>query len=900
MSQKESDDNESRQRDLPVDPSEKNQHFPVDFAAWDVQSNFNFLNQNNDNDPTISPYSNGMSPMNSIINPIQPGNQRAKTASPAIDYASQLQHYQNLLMETQSMLQMKQSSNQNENHGISGNTNGFDPSNLSQFISSSNLIPPSSTNITSKNNENNDNNNNNQFQQRYKQPQQPRHTQTLFKGSPLADIGTPPLKKKNEPPQPRTKSRPCDHCRRRKTKCLMIPEQHTCKMCQSKGLKCTFNENTTTSLKRGINASNDNSKRLKLEDIDPPPNVPVRDVHPIKDYSSMQGNSLLKKTLSLQYPRSSFYVGPTSIYDPIFLENITLDKIDQFNISKTDCIRKVASDVQFTLRDDFSESLYERSERDSDTVEQYVAPHGKTLIDLYFQTVHPSFPILHKKIFLEKYARTHREFGAPLLAAVYLLAIQWWDYEPTLSSFTKPNSKALYKFAIKTFAEVVHRPKLSAVQAGLLLLQCKECRSGKNWLLSSQVVALSEELGLGLDCSNWRLPKWERGLRRRLAWAVYIQDKWSSLIESRPSHIDEGINWLVKPVSDEDFPERFNDMNLNSVVGTDIELGKECFRHLVTLSMILSEIQDALYTPKAMIEVQSIEQILIRAKPLQLKLRNWYHTLPKNIQMGTLKPRQFNSNGNLQLAYFATEMTLHRRMISSIHYTKLNINSGSISQSPNGSNQSPNLQQNVPIQVIEVCRKAARSRLTAAIDFVRDLKPEHLQAFWHNSAGSNFALIGVFAALLYVTSLSTEESLQLKEQVMDYRWILRVNSRSFTVAQDALVLVDGVLKNIPGILTEQFGTPSTIGTPIEEKRNMGNTNNSPNNLKRYSSPIKKKSIDTSVSSSKNENGSDNDSNISQQTNGGGGGGVAGGVNLNVLNQMSNLMNMGNLPNDKQS
>lgn len=887
MKQKEPVDNDGDQNDPNADPSDKIQNFPFDFPAWDDHNDFNFLNQNNNqNDPTTSPYSNAMSPLNSTFNPGQHVSQQQlqKNASPSVDYASQLQHYQNLLMETQSMLNLKQqSSNNNDNHGVNGNASGFDPSNLSQFISSSNLVNPSMTSA------NNNENSNSQFQNQ---------TPNLFKDSPLVDMGTPQPnqpKKKNEPPQPRTKSRPCDHCRRRKTKCLMIPEQHTCKMCQSKGLKCTFNENTTTSLKRGMNTSNlnDNSKRLKLEDIDPPPNVPVRDVHPIKDYSSMQGNSLLKKTLSLQYPRSSFYVGPTSIYDPIFLENITLDKIDQFNISKTDCIRKVANDVQFTLRDDFSESLYERSERDSDTVEQYVAPHGKTLIDLYFQTVHPSFPILHKKIFLEKYARTHREFGAPLLAAVYLLAIQWWDYEPILSSFTKPNAKALFKFAIKTFAEVIRRPKLSAVQAGLLLLQCQENEGSKNWLLSSQVVALSEELGLGLDCSNWRLPKWERGLRRRLAWAVYIQDKWSSLTESRPSHIDEGINWLVKPVSDDDFPEKFNDVNLNGVVGTDIELGKECFRHLVSLSMILSEIQVSLYTPKAMIEVQSIEQILIRAKPLQLKLRNWYHTLPKNIQMGTLKPRQFNSNGNLQLAYFATEMTLHRRIISSIHYTKLNNDggNGAVSQSPNGSNQSQqHLQQNVPHQVIEVCRKAARSRLSAAIDFVRDLKPEHLQAFWHNSSSSNFALIGVFAALLYVTSLSTEESLQLKEQVMDYRWILRVNSRSFTVAQDALVLVDGVLRNIPGILTEQFGTPSAIGTPNDDKRTAAT--NSPSNLRRQSSPAKKKSIDTTVSSSKNDNGSDNDSSLNQ-FNGG-----SNGVNLNVLHQMSNLMGMGNSINSE--
>ncbi|GME99268.1 unnamed protein product [[Candida] boidinii] len=377
--------------------------------------------------------------------------------------------------------------------------------------------------------------------------------------TPAANTG-----KKNEPPQPRTKVRPCDHCRRRKTRCIMLPGINTCKQCESKGIKCTSSE--TTTLKRSYSRvgpndpNNDPNKRTRSDDpaFQPPPNIPIRDTHPVKDYSQIQGHSLLKKTLSLQFPRSSFYIGPTSIYDTILLDKIKLDKIDQFQLNKTTSVRKVAPDIRFSLRDDFTEDLYERSEADVDTVERYVAPHGQLLIELYFRTVHPSFPVLHKRVFLEKYARTHREFGAPLLAAVYILAIQWWDYDPTLSQFPKPNMAALKKLAFKTFADVISRPKLSAVQAGLLLMQCRSYND-RNWLLCSQVVALAEELGLGLDCANWRLPKWERGLRRRLAWAVFLQDKWTSLIESRPSHIIEGKNWMVRKVTNEDFPEKGND-----------------------------------------------------------------------------------------------------------------------------------------------------------------------------------------------------------------------------------------------------------------------------------------------------------------------------------------------------
>ncbi|GMM30598.1 Dal81 protein [Martiniozyma asiatica (nom. inval.)] len=833
--------------------------FNFDIPPWDDSTDFNFLQEPQDPSSLLS---STLSPMAQIIPPTA-NNQQSTTsnaveASP-VDYAAQLQHYQNLLLETQTMLNMKQ-----QGDGEGSVTAGLSPS-LSQFGGNNNL---NASLLLNQKRQQQQQPTQTQSQPTQTQPQQqnPQLQQHLFQVSqsqlrneygndtPTSNNNSKPTtpvaiktkgktsKKKSEPPQPRTKIRPCDHCRRRKTKCVTIPDQHTCKMCQSKGLKCTFYETSASSLKRSLNAD-DANKRMKFDDptIQPPPNVQVRDVPPIKDYSTMQGNSLLKRTLSLQYPRSSFYVGPTSIYDAIFLDKVILDKIDQFTLNKSNSVRKVAGNVQFLLRDDFSEVLYEKAERDSDTVEKYVAPHGQALIDLYFRTVHPSFPILHKKIFLEKYFRTHREFGAPLLAAVYLLAIQWWDYEPSLSQFPKPNIDSLHKFAMHAFSDIIQRPKLSAVQAGLLLLQFQPpnlvCgKAGeKNWLLCAQVVALAEELGLGLDCSNWRLPKWERSLRRRLAWAVYIQDKWSSLIESRPSHIHEGINWLVRPVSEEDFPEKASE-NLtvaNREVSVDIELGKECFLHLVSLSQILCEIQDTFFTAKAMQEIRGVEQVLLIAKPLQLKLRNWYHTLPKSLQMSTLKPRQFNSNGNLQLAYFATEMTLHRRIISAIHYSQQAANY--ITQSPGSvkSSQSPHtVGQNfphtqLPPQVIEVCRNAARARLTAAIDFTRELKAEHMQAFWHNSSARNFALIGSFAALLYATSASADEAHILRENVMDYRWLLKVNSRSFSIARDALELVDGVLRNIPGLLTEQYGTPGTPksqSVPENDNRNLENNN----------------------------------------------------------------------------
>lgn len=644
----------------------------------------------------------------------------------------------------------------------------------------------------------------------------------------------------------KSRSRPCDHCRRRKTKCVIAPGANNCVQCESKSITCTYN------LPPRQDAEEPN-KRKKLQEEQKsrvptpdqyarnngygmnivPPNVSIRDVQPVQDYS-MMNNSLLKKTLSLQFPRLSFYIGPTSyLFDNSLLDVILSQKkpgeeeaanprkanrVEQVNLSDTISLRRVGDKTQFILKDDQSSNSYQNMSNDVDAIEKFVAPHGQILIDLYFRIIHPSYPILHKKVFLEKYSRTHREFSAPLLAAVYALAIQWWDYDPQLNRFAKPNLDMMLKIALNNFMlEILKRPKLSAVQAGLLLLQCKHIFRESNgaannrqdsvanasaslnssfsdldyndWVLCAQVVAMSEELGLALDCDKWKLPKWERGLRKRLAWAVFMEDKWLSLKNSRPSHISED-DWVVLELKEEDFPEKAGDGDLKEG-SSDINNGKKNFMNLVRLSQILSGILKSLYSMKAMKEIVDINEVLLIAKPIQLKLRTWYHSLPIELQMTSVQPRKLCPNGYLQLSYFATELTLHRKIITTMHEMTVN-------------------NKPVPKELVDVCRTAAKTRLLASIEFVRDLKPEHIHSFWHSSSSANFTLIGTFAALLFVSAPTKEEADFYKDQIFNYRWILKISSKGFVQVGDALDQLDLVLKHIPGLLSDSQDQPGMV------------------------------------------------------------------------------------------
>jgi hypothetical protein len=385
--------------------------------------------------------------------------------------------------------------------------------------------------------------------------------------------------------------------------------------------------------------------------------------------------------------------------------------------------------------------------------------------------VHPSFPILHKKVYLEKYGRTHREFSPPLLAAVYILALNWWSYSSELAKLPKPDVAELEDIAYRTLQDVSHRAKLSTVQAGLLLLQ--RPRSNQAWQLTAQLVAIGQDLGLNLDCSNWRVPVWERGLRKRLGWALFMQDSWSALIYGRPPHICSS-NWAVHPVVSSDFPESAADEDEQDG-STEVEKGRTLFSAMITLTKMLAEVLEGLYSLKAEAEVKSsfdsTKAILERAKPIQLKLRSWYAEMPESLRMDATRVGKLSSVGYLHLAYFATEITLHRRILRSL---------------------SPNTDP----YMIQICRSAAKARLISAMDFFNRLKPEHLQSFWYFASKFNFALIGTFAGLCFVTSVSQEEAEFYQRRLQEYRWTLRVSNKS----AEFLEIASGILESAVGSL----------------------------------------------------------------------------------------------------
>jgi hypothetical protein len=266
----------------------------------------------------------------------------------------------------------------------------------------------------------------------------------------------------------------------------------------------------------------------------------------------------------------------------------------------------------------------------------------------------------------------------------------------------------------------------------------------------------------------------------------------------------------------------------------EIERGRVLFAQMVQLSQILAEILETFYTLQAAqaatnAGAQATQLILSLAKPIQLKLKEWYSALPGVVRMDSSfqspglvhqqpSPR-FSSIGYLHLAYFATEITLHRGIIRSMDTSSAGTpaataggGGGRGSTTPTANPVSPSpfsvitpggVGVGVEPYVQHICRSAAKARLISAMDFVNRLTPSHLRSFWYFASKTNFALIGTFGSLLWATSPGREEADWYRRRLAEYRWTLSVSSKPgegkglTEFAMGMLDISTGLLKKLP-------------------------------------------------------------------------------------------------------
>ncbi|KAJ0300972.1 hypothetical protein COL516b_008149 [Colletotrichum fioriniae] len=209
-----------------------------------------------------------------------------------------------------------------------------------------------------------------------------------------------------------------------------------------------------------------------------------------------------------------------------------------------------------------------------------------------------------------------------LLAAIYGHALPFCVFDDILCVDVDnlPSADHLFRLAWISALSEFHTPSLATVQTMLLMIQRRPTNKHVadtpfKWTMLADTVALAQCLGLNLDPSDWAVPSWEKRLRRRLAWAVYVQDRWLSLNFGRSSHIQE-CDWDVSQLGPDDFGD-------------------------------------------------SLETTFEVARPLRIELAEWLQTRPDVGEQpsASLPECGLDGNGSLKLAYITAKIAVFKALL---------------------------------------------------------------------------------------------------------------------------------------------------------------------------------------------------------------------------------------------
>lgn len=144
----------------------------------------------------------------------------------------------------------------------------------------------------------------------------------------------------------------------------------------------------------------------------------------------------------------------------------------------------------------------------------------------------------------------------------------------------------------------MNRPKLAVVQAAVLFMHqpvkgiTRALTDGPMiWSFWASIVGLSNSLGLHLECRLWGIPSWEKRLRRRLWWAIYVEDTWRSFLSGRPPFINR-TEFDTGELDAMDFIHNMaSTLNPNRTPVSAASSSRECiFPNLVQLTSLVAEI----------------------------------------------------------------------------------------------------------------------------------------------------------------------------------------------------------------------------------------------------------------------------------------------------------------------
>ncbi|KAJ5383638.1 hypothetical protein N7517_001549 [Penicillium concentricum] len=423
---------------------------------------------------------------------------------------------------------------------------------------------------------------------------------------------------------------------------------------------------------------------------------------------------------------------------------------------------------------------------------------GLRLINLFERIVAPDYPILGPP------GQLNPSTSPPyLLASVYLIVEPFTKFDERLCidlAYDKPSGVALYAIINKALPYEIHAPKLCVVQT-MLLLAIRPypnpivLDSGFKWSQLANLIGCAHTLGLHLDPKSWRLPPWQIAQRRCLSYFIYSTDKWLALSLGRPPllHYD---NWLVISPSLDDRPVG----GLDPVAWTNI-------MKRAKLDSLLDRVLTQLYSPRAINTIGTdCEKTIALTGPLLEELFSWHRPV-------SASSTDFRSSNQ------GRPIGLERTLEMNYHYIHLSICRAILR---------PFLQPTVEnsneadyIMAREQARIRAETCISAAAEFIHELRPEDLEALWPAWSATAFSSICFQILHMAASSVDRSEADKWVTCLHKVRRDMRLKADVLPCLHLGLLRIDSIFwKGIYNVLhleehvRQAFASGSSIGRPL--------------------------------------------------------------------------------------
>ncbi|ODA83685.1 hypothetical protein RJ55_02200 [Drechmeria coniospora] len=418
-------------------------------------------------------------------------------------------------------------------------------------------------------------------------------------------------------------------------------------------------------------------------DLEPPP-------PPSSDVSSSLSVASPKPVASTQSledvpGRCAYFMGPTAEQDGFLLDafryGILSEKFNlDANIAQVHSGSAMADDnpIHFLfLEIGHPEHVNRDRQSAADHIESKVWPYGPNLVRLYFRHVHPVFPIASKVRFLRKYHDDKNAIPACMRAAVYALASVFWQDDPTLRGSPRPFPQhEMVDYAHRALRREIENPNLFVLQACLLLIHITppaidSMEAPTTWTMAAQATACAQVIGLHQDPGRWNINPTEQHLRRKLWWATFYTDCWSSICHGNPPHIS-ATSYNTSPLAmadvrcDEEVPADLQHLVEPGDADFEISTGARFLEMIHIARSLRSVLYCSFQVSTAGRTMSDSLQAQLELANVQARLRDWPSLIPSCLilQKEERKRSPVTSfNCPLHLSFYAAQVILYRALM---------------------------------------------------------------------------------------------------------------------------------------------------------------------------------------------------------------------------------------------